>query len=319
MKGKLDEFTVRDLIQQYCLEKRTARLILQHQKNVAEVYIKDGDIVHAKMDKQAGEMVIHQVLQWQNGNYETQDGKQPPAITIDRFWLNLLLEDQLPTTSSTPSTNPAQTPSPPKDKQAGFSPDLFLQEIGSQLNGYLGSAIVSQKGVIIAQHITRKLYLEEALPYILQLIKILPVIIEKSALGQFEEDLFTTDSAYCLVRALPNNQAFLLVFTDRSARGVGSLLFFSRTIAEQIPTINLATIAAPASSQSNVRCLYQTTCPVYQRKIKVTDERYQQIKNLYCLAEFRACAVFELIQEINRSGLPINMYYSEIQALVRSL
>lgn len=318
MKGKLDEFSVRDLIQQYCLEKRTARLILQHQKNIAEIYIQDGNIVHAKMEKQAGEVVLHQVLQWQDGNFETQDGKQPPAITINRFWLNLLLEDHIPTPPSTPSSIPDQPPSSAKDNQPGYNPELFLQEIGTQLNGYLGSAIVNQKGIILAQHAIRKLHFEEALPYILQFIKILPVIIEKSVLGQFEEDLFTTDSAYCLVRYLPNHQTFLLVCTDRSARGVGSLLFFSRTIAEQIPAFSTETISPPPAAQNNVRCIFQTTCPVYQRKIKISDGIYQQIKSKYCLTEFRACAVFELIQDINRSGLPINMYLSEIQALVRS-
>ncbi|MGB9669524.1 MAG: hypothetical protein ACPL0B_03965, partial [Anaerolineales bacterium] len=215
-------------------------------------------------------------------------------------------------------TNLDHTATPQKDNQTWSSPELFLQEISTQLNGYLGSAIVDKKGNILAQHAIKKIYLEEALPYILQIIKILPVIIEKSALGQFEEDLFTTESAYCLLRSLPNQQAYLLVFTDRSTRGVGSLLFFSRTIAEQIPTFTAELLSPPTLPQNNVHCLYQTTCPVYQRKIKVTDEIYYQIKNQYCLAEFRACAVFELIQDISRSGLPINMYLSEIQSLVRS-
>lgn len=318
MKGKLEEISVSDLIQQLCLEKRTARLILQHQKNLAEIYFKDGNLVHAKMDKQVGEAVIHQVLQWREGIFETQDDKQPPSITITRFWLNLLLEDTFPAATTPVSIATESIPQLSKDNKSGFTPELFLQEISTQLNGYLGSAIVNFKGAILAQHAVRKLYLEEALPYILQFIKILPAITEKSGLGAVEEDLFTTESAYCLLRYLPNNQAFLLVFTDRSARSVGNLLFFSRTIADQIPPFSLETLSAKVTDETKVRCIYQANCPVYQRKIKISDNSYTQIKNQYCLGEFRSCAAFELIQEINGAGLPINMYLSEIQALVRS-
>jgi len=96
MKGNLEEISVSNLIQQLCLDKRTVRLVLQHQKYQAEIYFKDGNLVHARMDKLVGEEVIHQVLQWREGIFETQIDKQPPSITITRFWFDILLEDTFP-------------------------------------------------------------------------------------------------------------------------------------------------------------------------------------------------------------------------------
>jgi len=193
-----------------------------------------------------------------------------------------------------------------------------LQEISSQLNGYLGSAIVNFNGAILGQHAVRKLPIEELLPHILQFIKILPAITEKNGLGVVEEDIFTAESAYCLLRYLPIHQAFLLVFTDRSARSVGNLLFFSRTIADQIPAFSLETLPTKATDETKVECIYQANCPVYQRKINIKDNFYAQIKNRYCLGEFRSCEAFELIKEIYGSGLKIDMYLREFQALVGS-
>ncbi len=312
MKGKLDEISATDLIQQHCLEKRTARLIIRNKKNLAEIYIKDGNLVHAQMDKQMGEGVIRQVLQWNEGVFETQEGKQPPAISITRFWLNLLLDENLPV--ETPRSSLGNDSIPVEQRaRLDNNPEGFLKGISTQLNGYLGSALISLKGSIIAVHEVRKLYLNEAMPYIMQLIKILPAISEKSGLGVIEEDLFTTESAYGLLRYLPNQEIFLLIITDRSARAVGNLLFFSRTIPDKIVSI-------PSSSLTPVEvieCLYRTNCPVYQRKVHISDTLVAQVKNQYCQAQFRSCAVFDLIHDINEAGLPINMYLNEIQGLIQ--
>ncbi|MGB9521251.1 MAG: DUF4388 domain-containing protein [Anaerolineales bacterium] len=312
MKGKLNEISPSDLIQQFCLEKRTARLMFQYQKNFAEVFIREGNLVHAQLGKQQGESVIRQILKWNDGTFETQEGKQSPNKSINQFWLNILLEENINDNVSASNLLTQNTLHTTEVAREEFTLELFLQEISVQLSGYLGSAVINQKGEILAHHEIRKLYINEALPYITQFVKILPAIIEKSELGQVEEDLFTTENAYCLIRFIPLQQVFLLIIADRSMRGVGNLLFFSRTIADKISELSSTAL----SPKKILTCFYQEFCPVYQRKVQLSDSHWGKIKEQYCQAEFKICPVFELLKDIRDAGLPINMYYREIQALV---
>jgi len=62
MKGNLRDIGLADLIQQNCLDHKTAKLTVKNNQMLAEIYFKDGQVVHAQMNNQVGEPVIYPLL-----------------------------------------------------------------------------------------------------------------------------------------------------------------------------------------------------------------------------------------------------------------
>jgi predicted regulator of Ras-like GTPase activity (Roadblock/LC7/MglB family) len=92
MQGNLLDMSVADLIQHICQSRRTARLTINHQEYEAELFFKDGTLVHARLGGLEGEGVVYQVLAWQEGRFNLEIGLESPLVTIKRGWSGLLLE-----------------------------------------------------------------------------------------------------------------------------------------------------------------------------------------------------------------------------------
>ncbi len=92
MHGSLKDMTVADIIQHNCQDGKTALLSVDHAGKRAQIYIKDGAVVHAVMGIEAGEDVVYETLAWEEGKFVLELGVLPPLITIKRSWSSLLLE-----------------------------------------------------------------------------------------------------------------------------------------------------------------------------------------------------------------------------------
>jgi hypothetical protein len=90
--GSIKEIPVADLIQQNCLDKKNARLVIQNGELQAQVFFSGGAIVHALLGNQSGEEVIFEILQWEDGSFILDKEITSPARTITNTWAALLLE-----------------------------------------------------------------------------------------------------------------------------------------------------------------------------------------------------------------------------------
>jgi predicted regulator of Ras-like GTPase activity (Roadblock/LC7/MglB family) len=92
MQGSLRDMSVADLIQHNCQDKRNALVTIEREGRNAQIYFKEGAVVHAVMENITGEEVIFHTLGWEDGRFILEIGINPPEQTITRSWSSLLLE-----------------------------------------------------------------------------------------------------------------------------------------------------------------------------------------------------------------------------------
>jgi predicted regulator of Ras-like GTPase activity (Roadblock/LC7/MglB family) len=90
--GSLKEMSVADLIQHNCQDRKTALLTVERNGKKAQIYFRDGGIVHATLGPVQGEEAVFQTLSWDDGKFVLEAGTLAPILTIQRNWSSLLLE-----------------------------------------------------------------------------------------------------------------------------------------------------------------------------------------------------------------------------------
>ena len=89
--GTISDFQLSDLIQMNCLGRMTTALQIKAEENEGEIFIGDGNIVHAQCGEKEGEDAMFEMLAWEGGNFSTERGKRAPKETIIKGWQSLLL------------------------------------------------------------------------------------------------------------------------------------------------------------------------------------------------------------------------------------
>lgn len=92
MQGSLKDMAVADLIQHNCQDRKTARLVIEHQGQEATIFFDGGAVLHATLGDIQGEEVVYRILDWQKGTFNLESDISAPERTITRGWAGLLLE-----------------------------------------------------------------------------------------------------------------------------------------------------------------------------------------------------------------------------------
>lgn len=132
MQGNLRDMSVADIIQHNCQERKIALLTVEHNGKKAQIYFKNGAIVHAVMDTLVGEEVVFKALSWDDGRFILDAGISTPMVTIKRSWSSLLLEGA----KRLDEYNQETAPQPTSKEEAGSKEE----QIKSQLSGFLARA-----------------------------------------------------------------------------------------------------------------------------------------------------------------------------------
>ncbi|MFZ5807809.1 MAG: DUF4388 domain-containing protein [Chloroflexota bacterium] len=304
MKGKLRDFALADLIQQNCLDQKTAKLIVRYNRKQAELYFKGGNLVHAQFEKQEGETVVYHLMTWEDGDFELQFGKEPPKISIQRNWSGILLDAarQIDEGAASSQDAPSVPPTSPEKQDIR----QILQEMSEQVDGYLASAVIAVDGSCKAEHFTSRITPAAIAPLMTQLLKLVDTAVSKLNAGQVEDDVVTTENACILMRYLPAHSFYLIIIAERTKSSLGNMRLVARTYANKIHV----------EEKPTAQCLHLAICPFYKRKFPIRDAIYSQVKDQYCQANYKACEIFTLIEEVLAAGIPIDVYTHEIQSMV---
>lgn len=92
LRGNLREMSVADLIQHYCDDRKNAKLDISSGGQTAQIYFKEGNVVHACLGTKEGEQVIYDVLGWEEGTFSLTIGINSPKESIKRSWAGLIME-----------------------------------------------------------------------------------------------------------------------------------------------------------------------------------------------------------------------------------
>ncbi len=90
--GTLRDIDLFTLVQTLCQDGRDTRLTLQHAGRRADIFIADGNIVHATAGLLTGEEAVIHLLTWKDGKFEVERSVPIPTQTVFSNVLGLLLE-----------------------------------------------------------------------------------------------------------------------------------------------------------------------------------------------------------------------------------
>ena len=142
LQGSLREMSLANLIQVNCQEMRSARLTLTSRGQEGEIFLSDGQVVHATLGDQAGEEAIYSMIAWDEGTFVLDLDMVPPAKSITTNWQDLILQGMM----QVPARQAAE-----KQSKENMGPDV-LSELKA-IAGVSGAVISASDGVVLGANV----------------------------------------------------------------------------------------------------------------------------------------------------------------------
>ena len=92
LTGNLQFMSLGTLLSINCNENRTIRLEIDNKTVHAEIYMQNGNIVHATIDSEIGEQAFYKILTLKEGTFSIFPNEMAPQVSIEKNWSTLLLE-----------------------------------------------------------------------------------------------------------------------------------------------------------------------------------------------------------------------------------
>lgn len=91
-QGALKELPLPDIIQLVSVSGKTGMFVLESGGSRGQIYLQEGQIVHARSGDLVGEEAVYELAIWQEGDFVFTPGEEAPEKTIQKSNTNLLME-----------------------------------------------------------------------------------------------------------------------------------------------------------------------------------------------------------------------------------
>jgi len=92
-QGSLRELPLPDIVQLVSVSGKTGRFSLRRDDHPGgEIFLRGGQIVHARVGELAGEEAVYELAIWPDGEFTFHAGEEAPQATIQKSNTNLLME-----------------------------------------------------------------------------------------------------------------------------------------------------------------------------------------------------------------------------------
>ena len=91
-QGSLKEIQLPDIIQLVGVSGKSGIFLLERGEERGEIYLQDGQIVHAVYNALRGEEAVYALSIWSEGDFHFQPGVESDIVTIKKSNTNLLME-----------------------------------------------------------------------------------------------------------------------------------------------------------------------------------------------------------------------------------
>lgn len=91
-QGSIQELPVPDIIQLVSVSGKTGMFTLVRGAERGYIYLKNGQMVHARVADLAGEEAIYALAIWSSGDFQFSPGEEPETVTIEKSNTSLLME-----------------------------------------------------------------------------------------------------------------------------------------------------------------------------------------------------------------------------------
>jgi hypothetical protein len=92
LQGSLADLPFPDIIQLVSVSGKTGRFVVRREHDHGEIFLRDGQIVDARLDNIVGEEAVYEIAIWQEGEFEFDAGEATDRVTIHKSNTNLLME-----------------------------------------------------------------------------------------------------------------------------------------------------------------------------------------------------------------------------------
>ncbi len=91
-QGSLKELPLPDIIQLVSVSGKTGVFVLTKSDQTGEIYLQEGEMVHAAVGNLTGEEAVYELAIWQEGDFVFKPGSETAERTIKKSNTNLLME-----------------------------------------------------------------------------------------------------------------------------------------------------------------------------------------------------------------------------------
>lgn len=91
-QGSIQELPVPDIIQLVSVSGKTGMFTLVRGAERGFIYLKNGQMIHAKLGELTGEEAVYALAIWSTGEFQFNQGEEPDTVTIDKPNTSLLME-----------------------------------------------------------------------------------------------------------------------------------------------------------------------------------------------------------------------------------
>ncbi len=92
LQGSLKHLQLADVIQLISVSGKTGMFHLKKDEHVGQIYLKDGNIIHAELDEIKGEEAVYELAIWNDGEFNFEPDVEPGVRTVSKSNTNLLME-----------------------------------------------------------------------------------------------------------------------------------------------------------------------------------------------------------------------------------
>lgn len=92
LTGQLSDMSLAELIEFFCNQRKTGRLKVDYHKGHGVFFIKDGELVDAKLGQLSGAEAVYFALTLPNAAFDFSPEFQPTRRTINESWTQIILE-----------------------------------------------------------------------------------------------------------------------------------------------------------------------------------------------------------------------------------
>ena len=91
-QGSLKELPLPDIIQLVSVSGKTGMFLLEGVESQGHIYLREGQIVHARTGDLTGEEAVYELAIWKEGDFVFTPGEETDVTTIQKSNTNLLME-----------------------------------------------------------------------------------------------------------------------------------------------------------------------------------------------------------------------------------
>jgi hypothetical protein len=91
-QGSLAELPLPDILQLVAVSGKTGNFTIQNGRDIGRIFLSEGQIVHAEMDRLQGEEAVYELAIWPEGDFLFTPGEVSVNATINKSNTSLLME-----------------------------------------------------------------------------------------------------------------------------------------------------------------------------------------------------------------------------------